>query len=215
MENASKALLMAGGVLIALLTISLLVLMFNQIGTFYSGEENVERDEQTAKFNLEYEAYNRNDVRGTELLSLLNKVANYNERKSEVGTEGKDIAFQAMTVNVELGSKDDYSVDGTSRLITNDKYRMDSTKNEFESNVMSRLNTLISTYGESELLKLSKSIEKIDELTKNDKKKKEAVLAYYEYVQFKRAHFKCINTEYNKKTGRIIKMEFKFTGKFE
>lgn len=34
MENASKFLLMAGGILIALLVISALVLMFNQIGDY-------------------------------------------------------------------------------------------------------------------------------------------------------------------------------------
>ena len=76
MENASKALLIAGGMLIALLTITLLVIMFNQIGGFYASEENAEREEQIAKFNLEYEAYNREDVRGTDLLSLINKVIN-------------------------------------------------------------------------------------------------------------------------------------------
>lgn len=38
---------------------------------------------------------------------------------------------------------------------------------------------------------------------------------YYEYVQFKRAKFDCVETEYNQQTGRIVKMKFKFTGKFE
>lgn len=38
---------------------------------------------------------------------------------------------------------------------------------------------------------------------------------YYEYVQFKRAKFDCVSTEYNQQTGRIIRMIFKFTGKFE
>lgn len=41
------------------------------------------------------------------------------------------------------------------------------------------------------------------------------VYTYYEYVQFKRAKFDCSNVEYDSKTGRIIKMEFKFTGNFE
>ena len=34
MENASKALLMAGGILIALLVIGSVLLMFNQIGNY-------------------------------------------------------------------------------------------------------------------------------------------------------------------------------------
>ena len=44
---------------------------------------------------------------------------------------------------------------------------------------------------------------------------KESVYKYYEYVQFKRARFDCTNVEYDQVTGRIIKMEFEFTGKFE
>ena len=44
---------------------------------------------------------------------------------------------------------------------------------------------------------------------------KKKVDTYYEYVQFKRAKFDCIGTEYDQDTGRILKMNFKFTGKFE
>ena len=35
---------------------------------------------------------------------------------------------------------------------------------------------------------------------------------YYEYVQFKRAKFKCTGTEYDKNSGRIINMKFECTG---
>lgn len=41
------------------------------------------------------------------------------------------------------------------------------------------------------------------------------VYTYYEYVQFKRARFNCIDTGYDEKTGRIIRMKFEFNGKFE
>lgn len=41
------------------------------------------------------------------------------------------------------------------------------------------------------------------------------VYLYYEYVQFKRAKFKCTKVEYDEQTGRIIKMDFEFTEKFE
>ena len=35
---------------------------------------------------------------------------------------------------------------------------------------------------------------------------------YYEYVQFKRANFKCTGLEYDNNTSRIIKMKFEYTG---
>ena len=36
---------------------------------------------------------------------------------------------------------------------------------------------------------------------------------YYEYMQFKRGVFKCTNLEYDSVTGRVIKIDFLFTGK--
>ena len=57
MENASKALLMAGGVLIALLIISALILMFNQIGDYEKAQDASKKDSQLAEFNKDFERY--------------------------------------------------------------------------------------------------------------------------------------------------------------
>lgn len=43
MENASKALIMAGGILIALLVIGALVLMFNQLSYYQRTETDSEK----------------------------------------------------------------------------------------------------------------------------------------------------------------------------
>ena len=43
---------------------------------------------------------------------------------------------------------------------------------------------------------------------------REDVYTYYEYIQFKRAHFDCTDIEYDGNTGRVIGMEFEFNGKF-
>ena len=55
MENASKALLMAGGILITLIIISAFVLMFNQIGDYEKAQSSNEKELQLAKFNLDFE----------------------------------------------------------------------------------------------------------------------------------------------------------------
>ena len=63
-------------------------------------------------------------------------------------------------------------------------------------------------------------INSVDDLTNKSKspsKKttiQEDVYTYYEYIQFKRAHFDCENIEYDGETGRVISMEFDFNGKF-
>ena len=43
--------------------------------------------------------------------------------------------------------------------------------------------------------------------------KKELALKYYEYMQFKRGVFKCINLKYDNVTGRVSIINFEFTGK--
>lgn len=58
------------------------------------------------------------------------------------------------------------------------------------------------------------TISKWDEIGKDSTIRNE-IYTYYEYVQFKRARFDCTNVEYNQKTGRLVRMEFQFTGKFE
>ena len=49
----------------------------------------------------------------------------------------------------------------------------------------------------------------------NTNDNKEKVYTYYEFMQFKRAKFDCVHVEYNPNTGRIIEMQFEFTGKFD
>ena len=78
MENASKALIMAGGILIALLVIGALVLMFNQLSYYQRTETDSEKTQQLADFNKEYLKYTYDDIKGYELISLVNKVIDYN-----------------------------------------------------------------------------------------------------------------------------------------
>lgn len=95
MENASKALLMAGGILIAILTIGLVAYLLNSSGQLLQGEENTDLAEQIEAFNKEYEAYNRKLMRGTDIISIINKV-NSNNKKYE------DIPEYQMTVDFTL-----------------------------------------------------------------------------------------------------------------
>ena len=82
MENASKALIMAGGVLISLIIIGVLVISFNNLSEWQKIEQSGEKTEQAAEFNKKYEVYLR-DVYGSELLSIASKVQDYNKREAE------------------------------------------------------------------------------------------------------------------------------------
>lgn len=104
MENASKALIMAGGVLISIVIISLFLLMANSLTSYQQSNLQDQREAQITQFNQQYEAYNRKGVRGNELYSLVSKVIDYNLRKSDVSPDGTD-KFQAMEIKIDLNGK--------------------------------------------------------------------------------------------------------------
>ena len=74
MENASKALIMAGSVLVSVLIIGLLVTMFNNLSNTKSTEQEAAETESITQFNARYEAYNRKMLYGTDIISLANLV---------------------------------------------------------------------------------------------------------------------------------------------
>lgn len=138
MENASKALLIGAGMLIALLVISLLIMIFNNIGMFESTADKSKVSEQIAEFNMEFEAYNREDVLGIELVSLCNKINDFNTKYKEDGyTKITSNAFTFINTEKEKNNNNITSeFKGTKFKCTGVKY--DSTgrinKIDFEKN---------------------------------------------------------------------------------
>ena len=104
MENASKALIMAGSVLISLLVITLVVVGYQQLSDW---QQTVEDSEQTAtdtEFIRQVEQFNRN-LYGSELLSLINYVEDYNAQYTEDGY----IPIQLnVTITNDLFTGEDY-----------------------------------------------------------------------------------------------------------
>ena len=86
MENASKALLMAGGILIAILIIALLVKSFTSVSTFQKSKLTEEEQAQLVAFNEQYTKYLGQYVYGTEVRTLMNKYEN--DKQVKVLPEG-------------------------------------------------------------------------------------------------------------------------------
>lgn len=86
MDNVSKALQIAGGVLIGVILLSLVSYFFSSIGLWPEEEEQIETAEQTAKFNLEYEVYDKKGMYGVDVISCLNKAKSNNEKYVEGGS---------------------------------------------------------------------------------------------------------------------------------
>ena len=101
MENASKALIMAGGMLLAILIVSLLVYAWSLFSKYQSSQDDLANIEDTAKFNEQFTNYQRDNVKGYDILSLANKVTDYNYRKSESdGTNDENYVPITIVINL-------------------------------------------------------------------------------------------------------------------
>ncbi len=83
MENASKALVIAGGILIALMILSILVYVFISISDFEGAQDRNTLTKQLDEFNKSYEAYNKSRMYGVDVISVVNKATENNEKYPE------------------------------------------------------------------------------------------------------------------------------------
>jgi len=83
MENASKALLMAGGVLIAILILGSLVLLFANLQDYQNKTDSSTKQSQIAEFNNQFEPYNKDNLTLMELKSVYNKIISNNTKYTE------------------------------------------------------------------------------------------------------------------------------------
>ena len=98
MENATKALLIAAGVLIAIMLITMGVAIY-QMGS--SATEKVNLDETTIMaHNNKFDTYEGTNVRGTNVNALLQKVLNHNQT-----TDDKSLQVAVYEGEYEEGSK--------------------------------------------------------------------------------------------------------------
>lgn len=100
MENATKALLIAAGILFAVMIMSLLLVGYNQISSYYSAQHEEQQIKQLADYNKIFQNYNREKIRGNEMISLMNRVIDYNERQAY--DESKQ--YPRMRVTIKLGA---------------------------------------------------------------------------------------------------------------
>ena len=101
MENATKALLISAAVMIAIMVLSLLMIAYNQVSDYYQNQHTDAMAKQIGEFNENFINYQRDNIRGSELLSLMNKVIDFNERYSY--TEGTN--YKRIEVTIKIGNQ--------------------------------------------------------------------------------------------------------------
>ena len=116
MENATKALLISAAVMIAIMVLSLLMIAYNQISDYYQNQHTDAMAKQIGEFNENFINYQRDNIRGSELLSLMNKVIDFNERYSY--TEGTNYKRIEVTIKIDSQYLDDftYPVDSSNEM---------------------------------------------------------------------------------------------------
>lgn len=127
MENASKALLMAAGVLIGLMIISLAILLFNSFGgTSATIHQNIET-QQIEQFNSQFTVYNGKDnVTIYDIISMANLATQNNKQYEFQKGEGKEnnnyieIQLQNNPIEYGIGTSRDTQENDYNEKIKND-----------------------------------------------------------------------------------------------
>ena len=74
--------------------------MFTNLSNDQQTRVEGEVDSQVVEFNNQFSTYNRPDVRGSELYSLLNRAIDYNRTQSTAGTswadQGQNLAYRCV-----------------------------------------------------------------------------------------------------------------------
>ena len=114
MENASRALVIAGGVLLSLIIIGVVMFAYRGITSFQKEKDISLSNEQVSKINEQIEKYTKKSViYGSEVLSICNAIEDYSRKYPESEGYPKITAIIKIKADgkndVELFFKDEYN----------------------------------------------------------------------------------------------------------
>ncbi len=208
MENATKALEIAGSVLLGVLILGLLVFEYRKISNLKKVEEDVKVSQQSEDFNKKFEAYNRN-LYGSELLSLANQIQDYNYRYAgEKTSQYENQGYQKVEVTIEIKTATNRLAAGTCDLSHFlDVYNVLARDIEKMNKNCKYKNKSISYWANS-----GKETERNFPDKNNNKEIYDNIKAYKdlynEQLDITRKTFKCTQINYDNKNGRITNMTF-------
>lgn len=240
MENAARALVMAAGVLLGILIISLLMFAYSKYQALGAVQENIAAIESIVEFNAQFDTYNRDDVRGNDLLSLVNKISSYNETQSEKYGYGE----LTISIATTTAATSKFSYDGSSlkwlpannvTLSISTLEAMLEEVNLIENDLgsVSIAGNLVNKIGAMETAKYNSvdaeyrgenddwtvypialiGATKFNTLGWNYDVMMSKLYTYYEYSKFKQGYFDCKNVTTDANTGRMTGFWFEFNGK--
>ncbi len=198
MENASKALLIAGGVLVAILILGVLIVTINIVNSNQKTREKTLATEQLAEFNQKYEAYNKKALRGTDIITLM-KMAIENNNKMEVADVG-----QQYFINIKLKLKNTYTETKTTiNKATGEKDTIDIGEKKISGTIN------LGEWKKNNSLSMDKYVEDLfgESIVTKTEGTTETIYTYSPLANLKKAVFKCTEIKYND-NGRIKELVF-------
>ena len=90
MENASEALIISSAVFIAIILFGMLIFTFKNTSNLQRQEGKQLSVEQLAKWNAEWEAYNRKILYGADVVNVINKAKQYEYEDIEIKIKALD-----------------------------------------------------------------------------------------------------------------------------
>ena len=214
MENATKALTIAGGVLIAVMLAVLVTYVFTHWGNSQKMQQEEIDIQRVNDFNKSYLSYEK-VLYGSELLGLANKISDYND-SDDVNYNGYGKMGLSIKIVELSGSTDNLFSRGTYNLNSiNSKIQdvLDETTNssDFKGKVSDSQWETLAKASSSSQESFNEICEDIKVNTSLNKEKlRDAAKEYYKYIQFKRMKFKHTGTTFFD-NGRVKDMSFEET----
>lgn len=215
MENATKALLIGAGMLFTIAIVSIVWIAYGNISGYYNAKQSNIDQEQLAVFNNEYAVYDR-DLTGFELVSLINKVIDFNEHKIDEG-------YTQMSVTAVISNSPSYNKGGlfeglNGRPVVYDGKNSNDNRTALKNKIKS-MQDLEKEYTAGVLTKLVSNIDNLEEYGGSGKTIKDVLgkeyknlptkddlLKYSDYLVFKRGNFKSNGAKYE--NGQIVSFSF-------
>ena len=227
MENASKALIIAGSVLLAMLIIGTLIFMFTNLSNLRQTEADSSTVQKLEEYNRQIELYNKANLYGSEVLSLANLIEDYNIRQAEYK------GYTAITLEIYTNQikgvdapimQTKYNTSDAYLKLTSDYKKLTNTVDNLSGNIIYANYTARELAGmtdEQIVLILKQNGENVEISDIQDNKLqynatyimiKNQISEYEqkssELTQFKRKIFQAPQVEYDEITGRVKSMTF-------
>lgn len=215
MDNAAKGLLMAGGMLLAIIVISIFIYGYSNITRISQSKQDEELQKEIEEYNQQYLAFNKSAMYGTDVISILN-LAISNNKLNNVENSPDDQLYIDVSFRLKYDSIQD----------TVYVYSLDTKTNRY--NVQKANTSKNAQYGALDFeftpgeYSLRNHLEQINEFVKSKANQEEEksiestdgsgtvlryTVKYSGIADFKRKTFKCSKVEYDQ-YGRVRSLKF-------